>query len=33
MKLDKGSVVNIRTKELGKMCEIFRCKIEDLLKY
>lgn len=29
----KGSVVNIRTEELEKMCEIFRCKIEDLLEY
>lgn len=29
----KGTVIKIRTEELEKLCEIFKCKIEDLLEY
>ena len=29
----RGTVVNIHTEELEKLCEIFKCKIEDLLEY
>ena len=29
----KGTVINIHTEELDKLCEIFKCKIEDLLEY
>ena len=29
----KGKVIEIRTEELEKLCEIFECKVEDLIEY
>ena len=29
----KGEVVNITIEELDKLCEIFKCKISDIIEY
>ena len=29
----RGNVVNMRSEELERLCEIFNCKIEDLIEY